>query len=544
VIDGRLLILGLARLDPEVDRTLSAGGVRDALEREVKVRPLDRSQGAHARLTTAYTKLTDDAPGGPDLLGREALASSLGVRIRDLAKPGAPSFLVHIDGPWGAGKSTLFAYLRKELDKDFLVIPINAWAEQRCGVPWWVLLQALRREVVEEARGLARVSIWAAGQVEMIQAGWVTIAGVAVLLAGAAWFLVGRVLTETVHKTAGLFNDLGALGTAVIGGLIAATRLLTPGSRKTAREFVESNANPIHEVRLLFTRALRRAERPVVFLIDDLDRCDGGYVVEFLEVVQTLVRDPAEPHDKRTKGPFLFVAADGDWIRSAYEKTYDDFTHLSTRAKPLGYLFIEKIFQLHCRLPSITDKLRDAYYASLLMPAEPEQLEQDNVSAAELSKEIQKAANERDVGDVVGKVDKIDSVRVRLKVLGSAALRLSAPDIQAATEHELTGYAEFLEPNPRAMKLYVNAYGVNRTLRTLEQVVVDTDSLARWTIVEIRWPLLADQLRRRPDAVDKPFLLPDTLQPLLAGDDVKAVLHRNGKAVLTPDVIRKCAGTQ
>jgi hypothetical protein len=85
---------------------------------------------------------------------------------------------------------------------------------------------------------------------------------------------------------------------------------------------------------------------------------------------------------------------------------------------------------------------------------------------------------------------------------------------------------------------------VNRTLRTLEQVVVDTDSLARWTIVEIRWPLLADQLRRRPDAVDKPFLLPDTLQPLLAGDDVKAVLHRNGKAVLTPDVIRKCAGTQ
>jgi KAP family P-loop domain len=46
----------------------------------------------------------------------------------------------------------------------------------------------------------------------------------------------------------------------------------------------------MQEIRRLFAGTLRRARTPVGFLVDDLDRCNVDYAVEFLEVIQTLVR--------------------------------------------------------------------------------------------------------------------------------------------------------------------------------------------------------------------------------------------------------------
>ena len=97
-----------------------------------------------------------DAPATVDRLGRKGLAEALATRLTNLAGADSvytQSFLVHIDGPWGSGKSTLFEFLKQELRKGFLIVEVNAWREQRIGVQWWILLSALRRAIIEDQPG-------------------------------------------------------------------------------------------------------------------------------------------------------------------------------------------------------------------------------------------------------------------------------------------------------------------------------------------------------------------------------------------------------
>jgi len=70
-------------------------------------------------------------------------------------------------------------------------------------------------------------------------------------------------------------------------------------------------------------------------------------------------------------------------------------------------------------------------------------------------------------------------------------------------------FDRLLEPNPRAMKRLVNAYGLARDVELIEsgaQVSTDTlaiKQLALWTILRLRWPLLAQHLEHHPADVDK-----------------------------------------
>jgi hypothetical protein len=84
-----------------------------------------------------------------------------------------------------------------------------------------------------------------------------------------------------------------------------------------------------------------------------------------------------------------------------------------------------------------------------------------------------------------------------------------------------------LEPNPRAMKRFVNAFGLARVVLTLEDALVPFDVLARWTILSTRWPLLADRLREHPEEIelagtDAPGV-PEALRALLASREVAEV---------------------
>jgi hypothetical protein len=133
-----------------------------------------------------------------------------------------------------------------------------------------------------------------------------------------------------------------------------------------------------------------------------------------------------------------------------------------------------------------------------------------------------------------------------MEILGDAAVKLSERAIINATEHALSPFAKFLEPNPRSMKLYVNTYGVLLTLRTLEEVFVSPQALALWAVIEIRWPSLADYLRAHPDAVKLAKTnktIPDDIKFLLADREIGLVLGDTEFGPLTPDLIRQCSGS-
>jgi hypothetical protein len=123
-------------------------------------------------------------------------------------------------------------------------------------------------------------------------------------------------------------------------------------------------------------------------------------------------------------------------------------------------------------------------------------------SVARSAKEaLSYARSEDDVMRAARQATAIADPPTRMDVLGDAAVKFSDRGIVEAAEHALTPFEDYLEPNPRSIKLFVNSYGVLRSLRTLEEIFVPSGPLALWTVVETRWPHLADLLRAHPDAI-------------------------------------------
>ena len=177
-------------------------------------------------------------------------------------------------------------------------------------------------------------------------------------------------LQSSVSLAQGATAALAAIGTLWAGALLA-SRFLLWDSARGARLFEQSNANPMQDVADHFGWLFTRAKRPVVFFIDDLDRCTNDYVVELLETVQTLIRDSAKQFptgSKKATGAVHFViAADGAWIRKSYEIAFEQFSaSVGEPGQPLGYLFLDKLFQLHVPVPAL-DAVRQHDYLSRLL---------------------------------------------------------------------------------------------------------------------------------------------------------------------------------
>lgn len=93
------------------------------------------------------------------------------------------------------------------------------------------------------------------------------------------------------------------------------------------------------------------------------------------------------------------------------------------------------------------------------------------------------------------------------------------------TEHALRKFAPLLSPNPRSTKLFLNTYTMLRAVRTLEGITVESDTLALWTILRVRWPAVADYLQHDPDAVK------GILEPLWCTELLPTELHAAAKSL-------------
>lgn len=101
------------------------------------------------------------------------------------------------------------------------------------------------------------------------------------------------------------------------------------------------------------------------------------------------------------------------------------------------------------------------------------------------------------------------------------------------------------------MKRFVNAYTTLRAVRTLEGNPVRIEPLALWTIIETRWPGLADHLRATPEAIallgtsdDDLTDVPTGLRDLFRDPRPCQVRDFRHGGPLTPDLVQACCGTQ
>lgn len=506
-----------------------------------------------------------DNPALVDELGRRPFAEIIAARIEEVRRarissheqqPGA--FMVNLHGPWGAGKTSVLNFLKAHLqhktrsdDERWVVIEFNAWRHQRLQLPWWTLIKEIKTQAVQQL---------GVGKSQMLRvrwfwwrcrADWLPSIITAILILIAIYLMTSALVRQGApaagDQGVGKAVELGiGVLTALLAGsaaVFASSRTLLFGSAGAAQAYMDAKSDPLGPIVRLFQRLVDAIHRPLVVFIDDLDRCDSAYVISLLEGIQTLFR---------TAHVTYVVAADRKWICSCFDKRYADFAKtISEPGRPLGYLFLDKVFQVSATVPRVSTEVQRAYWRSLLRTGSASQPKAADLEAVQQQAQQRAEASAKDVHTQEQGNQKIEEAKANGPVAEQAmraavAKQITSPEAMRETEHRLQPFAPLLEANPRAMKRLVNAYGLYQAAHILERRSVSQEALARWTIVELRWPLLAELLAERPQALgESPSSLPKAIKRLLEDPEVKAVIAGTPPAgdVLDEHSLRQIVGS-
>lgn len=515
-----------------------------------------------------------DRPAPEDQLGRLAFARVIALRIRAVRDayrdPGQPDpgwrrwcdttpgpFILHLDGAWGSGKSSLLGFLASELRTPtmkgpdgrgepipWIVVEFNAWQHQRIAPPWWWLLNAVSvkgKEALWQTSKRRRLLFEASDLWWRIKHGWANIVGIAIglMFVGFAAWVAYSTFTSSSGFNAGL-KTLAALASslAVVIGLALTVLGITRGLRdwllvrtaEGAREGLKHASDPLATVKDRYEHVVAALGRPLALIIDDLDRCKPEFVVELLEGIQTLYG--------QTPATYI-IAADSRWIRDCFEEEYKTFLDVPTETgRPLGYRFLEKTFQLSADVPRLTDRLRRRYFEGLLGIAPT-----SNGRGGDSAEAVRATAQAGTEEELRVAVSTAQTPEEEAAAVEEALLRAQSTVIRQHTEHRLQDFDGLLERNPRAMKRLINAYGLARDVELIEsgaQVSTDTAAikqLALWTILRLRWPLLAEHLEHHPADIKKVGTrtkldrIPQELREAFAEPELVAVVSGEGVGV-------------
>jgi WD40 repeat protein len=488
-----------------------------------------------------------------DELGRRQLAVALAKRLQHIAtgaETTEESFLLHIDGPWGVGKSTILGLLEKQLceeNDDWLIVRFDAWRQSRVGPPWWALLTSLRAAQGRALGRWGRARLRAAETLHRLRQYWISyLISLAVLAAALTAFLLLGPVQGSVAGTVQLISAAIAIATTVWVLARTAARSFMWESATAAKLYEQSHHEPMESLAKHFAWLMGQSMRRTMFFIDDLDRCDAAYVVDLLDSIQTLVRDAPSRAGGPGETPYFAIAADGRWIRCSYEHVYATFEDaVHEPGRPLGYLFLDKIFQLTVQVPMIGAAQQRSYFDHLLQRlSEPEAGDEDQLDRQRQL--LRQSQSQEEVLDVVNSAP----AAVQPELRATAVEQLASRKVARTTEHELQKFAALLEPNPRSMKRFINAYSVALSTALLEERRPEPSQLALWTIVRMRWPDLAGHLALNPQLIrdlavagtKAPPDTPENLVPLI-GDPTVTEVVTFGNRPLDESGIRGLCGT-
>lgn len=505
-----------------------------------------------------------DGPALQDRLGRKYLAETLAVRMsrtwlryRDETLKG--SFMLHIHGPWGSGKSSLLNFIKAELQPrahsrnanpenrnddeaslDWIVIDFNAWQRQHVEPPWWSLIDTVYTQALHQLESVygAYGRAW---KLRIKERWWRLTTGrrdLLVALLISSIILLGILYWQ--RRTQGNLDFLQSvftlLGVAagVWSTLLLVSRSLISGTSQSAQAFMQRAGDPMERVSRHFVDLIEWIDNPVAIFVDDLDRCQTKYVVTLLEGIQTLFYNPRAVY---------IIAADRRWLHVSFEKSYEHFIGaVKEPGRRLGSLFLEKAFEASVSIPRMSPERRRLYWDHLGSGAQTKTAEIE-AYAAELKNEFKQDNTEAEVLDRLsaGTGDPLrDEVRK-----GIALRQLASQDVSKSTEYFLQPFDDLAEPNARAMKRLVNSYTLLRDLAVLggSNVLFDLNTrrqLALWAIVSLRWPLLKERLEDYLQ--EHPNESPDVIALICEGKPIPIDDQEIQQLLRSPEVIRVFKG--
>lgn len=507
----------------------------------------------------------DDMPTDTDLLSRDALAEYLARRIRHVYKKSLTnagqksSFFIHVEGEWGAGKTTFLRFLKKHLKKkaeakdaadkesdEWIVAEFNAWRNQRLNPPWWYIIKAVYSEALHtlrERKHPKAFRFWLSEQGWRLNTGRNFFAAAFITMILFVCALAMGIRSEKSLKESSVFTTIAGL--VSLGGFLWSlsgwlrTSLIS-GSGKSAREFIQqSGKDPMKVLNEHYEKMIGRMGYPLAVFIDDLDRCNQEYGIQLLEGLQTIFKD----------APVVYViAADGKWLSTMYEKSYADFSAaVAQPGKSFGMMFMDKTFQLKVELPEVSASLKEQYWNSLLGLAKSgvgKKLEDAEATAEAQLKEL--SDNKERLASALSEKDPLVAQKKKEKALS----KMEIAEEDKFFESRLQRYLSIIDNNPRSMKRLINTLSIERALMLIgNNVAVTDEELILWTILKMQYPLVGDYLWKYPAAVGYPEELPgnpsDAFSDLFRDSAVRNLLAFtvDGKQVrISTEFLKKIKG--
>lgn len=396
----------------------------------------------------------------------------------------------------GRGSGVSYTVARPE--QQWSVIRFDAWQYQCVAPPWWWLVagfdDALREQFRCSSASVARRKRlrdygWRVGQFLKDLLPVLPLVAAALVL----WFISGQLaMSDFLKWSAGFLGGLTTLAAFLWSATNAVRRLLV--ASPASGTAVTRTRDPMADLKLRYSFLIRSSDRPLLLVIDNLDRCCADYVVELLEGLQTLLTNPEADSDTRLVA-VLIPAARG-WLCESYVQVYKDFGDAMRQpGRPFGLAFVDRVFDLALRLPPV-------------VPTDEHQ-----VAPTEALKKIGEADGEGRIRDVVADLEQRFGTRPVARLRLAAVCKLGRLEVKS-NNRVCFDTARVLKELVRSMPVgatVVNqlrtAYCVQRTTQLLGGHPIDRGEkgirrLGLWTILDLRWPLLTQHLARNPDHVD------------------------------------------
>ena len=206
------------------------------------------------RLKLPESEIASKDPWSDDALDRLKVADAL----TDLIRHQSDSLVVSLNGQWGTGKTFLLKRWQKKLEEEgFYAIYFNAWEDDFCDDPLVAIIGQLS-EFLEKEEVLKEY---------------------APKIKKALNPLLIRTLESVTKKFTGV--DLSALQEQFVDNVLKAYSL-----QRSNKDRLKA------QLEAMSTRVVEETGLPLVFIIDELDRCRPTFSIELLERVKHIFDVP------------------------------------------------------------------------------------------------------------------------------------------------------------------------------------------------------------------------------------------------------------
>ena len=277
------------------------------------------------KLKLSAIEVPDDDPFLNDRLNRKLSADAI---CQILARMDEP-LVVGICSPWGSGKTTFLKMLRIQLESNgHRSVSLNAWESDFTDNATVSIFSEIERGIVELHNRTKPKSKTSIVMKQLSKAGLE-------LVKTAIPFAV-RIASGGV---VGLPTDLQVPISEFLGKVAEDQLSAYRDARETIEDFKKKLANA------LLSEGALPAQKPLVILVDELDRCKPTYAVQFLEVIKHFFNIP--------QVAFL-LAIDETQLTSSIRALYGHGINVNE--------YLRKFIDLRYHLPQATT---DEYVASL-----------------------------------------------------------------------------------------------------------------------------------------------------------------------------------